>query len=148
MRNDRKATAAIKGHPIHYLLVPVPIASFILAFASDVAFLIDGSDSWAGASKWLIAFGLAGAGLAAIAGFTDFLGNARIREFRDAWLHLFANVTIVLIESVNLILRLADQRMAGSPGIVLSGAATLLLVFSGWKGGNLVYRHGVGQMRE
>jgi uncharacterized membrane protein len=148
MRHDRRATAAIKGHPVHYLLVPIPIVSFILAFAADVAFVVDGSNMWAQSSTLLIITGLAGAAVAAIAGFADFLGNARIREFRDAWLHMFANVTVVLIEALNLILRVADQRIAGSIGIVLSGAAVLLLVFSGWMGGNLVYRHGVGQFRD
>jgi uncharacterized membrane protein len=148
MRNDRKATAAINGHPIHYLLVPIPIASFILAFGSDVAFIVSGSDGWAEASKWLLAFGLAGAALAATAGFTDFVGNARIRELRDAWLHMFANVVVVVIEAVNLIVRLTAQSVGGSVGLVLSAVAALLLAFSGWKGGNLVYRHGVGQIRQ
>jgi uncharacterized membrane protein len=57
-------------------------------------------------------------------------------------------LTVVLIEAVNLILRLTDESIVGSIGVALSAAATLLLVFSGWMGGNLVYRHGVGQIRE
>jgi len=147
MSRDLRSTAAIRGHPIHHLLVPVPIALFVLALGSDLVFVAKGSDGWAEASKWLLGGGLAGAVLAAVTGFTDFAGNARIRELRDAWLHLFANVTIVLIEIVNLLVRLGDERLAGSIGFALSAAAVLLLVFSGWKGGELVYRHGVGQMR-
>ena len=76
----------------------------------------------------------------------DFAGNARIREIRDAWLHLFANLAVVLIEGVNLVLRLPDPDIARSFGIVLSAAAALVLLFSGWKGGELVFRHGVGQI--
>ena len=52
---------------------------------------------------------------------------------------------MVLIQGVNLILRLPDAEVAGSIGIVLSAAAVLILLFSGWKGGELVFRHGVGQ---
>ena len=58
---------------------------------------------------------------------------------------MFANLTVVLVEGVNLILRLPDPGVAGSFGIVLSGLAALILLFSGWKGGELVFRHGVGQ---
>jgi len=50
------------------------------------------------------------------------------------------------MEGVNLILRLPDPDVAGSFGIVLSAAAALVLLFSGWKGGELVFRHGVGQI--
>lgn len=144
--SDLRSTFAIKGHPLHPLLVPIPIALFVSALVSDVVFVADGSDGWAEASRWLLGGGLVGALLAAVAGFTDFAANPRIREFRDAWLHMFANLTVVLIEGVNLILRLPDREVAGSFGIALSGAAVLVLLFSGWKGGELVFRHGVGQI--
>ena len=143
--NDLRATVTIKGHPLHPLLVTIPVGLFVAALVSDIAFVTDGSHGWAVASRWLLGGGLAGALLAALAGFADFAGNARIREFRDAWLHLFANLTMVLIQGVNLILRLPDAEVAGSIGIVLSAAAVLILLFSGWKGGELVFRHGVGQ---
>lgn len=144
--NDLRTTAAIKGHPLHPSLVPIPIALFLAALATDIVFVVDGSDGWAVASRWLLGGGLAGALLAALAGFIDFAGNARIRALRDAWLHLFANLAIVLIEGVNFVLRLQDPDVAGSFGIVLSAAAAMLLAFSGWKGGELVFRHGVGQL--
>lgn len=145
--NDLRATAAIRGHPIHPMLVPIPIALFVAALATDIAYIVDGSAGWAIASRWLLGGGLAGAALAALAGFIDFAGNARIRELRDAWLHLFANLAVVVIEAVNLVLRLPDPGMAASTGVALSATAALLLVFSGWKGGELVFRHGIGQFR-
>ena len=143
--DDLRATVTIKGHPLHPLLVTIPVGLFVAALVSDIVFVTDGSHGWAVASRWLLGGGLAGALLAALAGFADFAGNARIREFRDAWLHLFANLTMVLIQGVNLILRLPDADVAGSIGIVLSATAVLILLFSGWKGGELVFRHGVGQ---
>ena len=145
--NDLRSTFAIKGHPIHPLLVPIPIVAFVGALLTDIAYIVDGSEAWAVASQWLLGAGLVGALLAAVAGFTDFAGNARIREFRDAWLHLFANLTLVVLEAVNFVLRLADAEKAGSIGIVLSAFAAALLLFSGWKGGELVFRHGVGRIQ-
>lgn len=143
---DLRSTFAINGHPLHPLVVPIPIALFVAALVTDVVFIVDGSPGWANASRWLLAGGLAGALLAALGGFIDFVANSAIRDLRDAWMHLFANLTLVLIEGVNLILRLPDPAVAGSFGLALSIAGVLVLLFSGWKGGELVFRHGVGQV--
>lgn len=141
------STASIKGHPIHPMLVPIPITLFLAALVTDVVFAVEGSQGWAEASKWLIGGGIGGALIAALAGFADFLGNSAIRSYRDAWLHMFANLAAVVLEVVNFVLRLADENAAASGGLILSAVTALLLAFSGWKGGELVYRYGVGQIR-
>jgi uncharacterized membrane protein len=146
--NELRSTASIKGHPIHPMLVPFPIVLFLAALATDVAFAVDGSRGWAEASKWLLGAGIVGALLAALAGFVDFFGNSRIRQFRDAWLHMLANLAAVVVELVNFVLRLSNEAAAGSVGLILSVVAALVLLFSGWKGGALVYHHGVGQSRD
>lgn len=143
---DLKSTASIAGHPIHPMLVPIPIALFLAALVTDIVYAADGAEGWAIASRWLLGGGLAGAALAALAGFVDFAGNANIRALRDAWLHMFANLAAVVIEAINLLVRLPDPGVAGALGLALSAVACLLLVFSGWKGGELVFRHGVGQI--
>jgi uncharacterized membrane protein len=143
-----RSPASINGHPVHPMLVPFPIVLFIGALVTDVAYVVDGSQGWAEASKWLLGAGILGALLAALAGFADFLGSSRIREFRAAWLHMFANLTVVVVELVNFVLRLGHENSAASIGLALSVVAALLLLFSGWKGGELVFRHGVGQSRE
>ena len=139
-----RSTARFMGHPIHPMLVPFPIAFFIGALLADLAFLKLGDPLWAPAAFWLIAAGLVGAALAALAGFTEFLGEPRIRALSSAWLHMLGNVAVVVIELVNLWVRLED-RVAGlySPGVYLSIAAFILLGFTGWMGGELVFRHRV-----
>ncbi|MEA3063576.1 MAG: hypothetical protein QOJ27_4 [Sphingomonadales bacterium] len=58
---------------------------------------------------------------------------------------MLGNVTVVVIELLNLGLRLNDPAAAlPSPGAYLSGAAFLLLGLTGWMGGELVFRHRVG----
>jgi uncharacterized membrane protein len=143
--SNPRSTARLMGHPIHPMLVPFPIAFFIGALLADLAFAKLGNPFWATAAAWLLGAGLVGATLAALTGFTDFLGDRRVREVRDAWLHMLANVTAVVIELINLILRWGHPAAAlPSPGVYLSGAAVLILAFSGWKGGELVFRHRVG----
>ncbi|MBB2688339.1 UNVERIFIED_ORG: putative membrane protein [Rhizobium etli] len=89
------------------------------------------------------------AALAALAGLTDFLGDARIRALRDAWLHMIGNVVVVLIEAVSLWRRLVQGPDFIVPtGLVLSLLAVALLLFNGWKGWEMVYRHRVGVSEE
>lgn len=138
-----KSTAKIADHPIHPMLVPFPIVCFVLAFVVDIL-ISRGDTGLLGVSKWLLGIGLLFAALAAVAGVVDFLGDDRLRRLGDALKHLIANVTAVVLELVNLVLRLKDPEFVASTGVYISAIVVLLLLYSGWKGGNLVYRHGVG----
>lgn len=138
------STAQIGGHPLHPMLIPLPLAFFIGAFGTDLAFLGTSDSFWALASWWLLAAGLVTAALAALAGFADFLGSARVRALKLAWAHMIGNVAAVLIEALNLLLRLGGRADAVEPlGVALSALAVAILAFTGWAGGELVYRHGV-----
>lgn len=139
-----RTTVKIAGHPLHPMLVPFPIVCFVGAFVTDLVYTRNGDPGWATASMWLLIIGLVTAALAAIAGLTDFLGDDRIRRLSDAVKHMLANVTAVVLEVVNLVLRLRDPGFLESTGIYISGIVVLILLYSGWKGGELVFRHGVG----
>ena len=138
-----RSTAQIGGHPIHPMLIPFPIVCFIGTFLTDIVYTRNHEPGWATASHWLLTIGLIMAALAAVAGLADFLGDDRIRRLGDALKHMLANVTAVVLELVNLILRLRDPGFIDSTGIYLSGIVVLILIYSGWKGGDLVFRHGV-----
>jgi uncharacterized membrane protein len=138
-----KSTAKIADHPIHPMLIPFPIVCFVLTFILDVMYS-RGDTGIAGASTWILGFGLVMAALAAAAGLTDYLGDERIRRLGDALKHMLANVVAVVLEVVNFILRLNDPDFIGSTGVYISLIVVLILLYSGWKGGNLVYRHGIG----
>ena len=139
-----RSTAKIAGHPIHPMLVPFPIVCFVGAFVADIMYASNHEPGWATASNWLLGVGLVMAALAAVAGLTDYFGDDRVRRLGDALKHMLANVAAVVIEAVNLTLRLGNRDFIDSTGIYLSGVVVLLLLYSGWKGGDLVYRHGVG----
>jgi uncharacterized membrane protein len=144
LRNPQ-STAKIAGHPIHPMLIPFPIAFFVTTFVCDVAFWRTGNAAWATASLWLLGAGLVMAALAALAGLTDFLGEQRIRDLSDAWWHAGGNVLAVLIELYNFYTRYAHGSAAVVPtGLVLSLIVVLILLFTGWKGWEMVYRHRVG----
>lgn len=143
--NNPRSTAQIAGHPIHPLLIPFPIVSFIGALVTDVMWLTTNEGGWATASNWLLGVGIATALLAALAGMADYLGDERVKKIGAATRHMIANIVVVTLETVNLVARLSggtDQ--IGAIGVWLSLASVLILAYSGWLGGELVYRHGVG----
>lgn len=144
MSTNPRSTAKIADHPLHPMLIPFPIAFFVGTLAVDIAYSQTGDAFWATAGRWLLGAGLVMAALAALAGLTDFLGDRRIRSLRAAWYHMVGNVIVVLIELVNLWRRveLGDGFIVPT-GLVLSAVATLLLLFNGWKGWEMVYRHHV-----
>lgn len=136
------STAKIGTHPIHPMLVPFPIVCFILTFICDILYT-RGHPELAAASNWLLGIGLAMAALAAVAGLTDFFGEKKIQG-ADAIKHMVANVTAVVLEVVNFVLRLKNPDSIASAGVYISLVVVLILLYSGWKGGDLVYKHGMG----
>lgn len=143
-------TAKIGGHPIHPMLIPFPIALLVSVFLADVVFWSTRTAFWAEASFWLLGFALLMSTVAALAGFADFLGNAAIRSFGAAWHHMIGNVLAVLFALSNFLLRLSAGAVEGALpwGLALSTVVVLLLVYTGWKGGTLVYEHRVGMHPE
>jgi uncharacterized membrane protein len=128
------------------MVIPFPIAFFVSALVTDLVFLGTGRAGFADASVWLLGAGIATALLAAVFGFTDFLGDREIRSLRHAWWHMVGNLTAVALEAVNIGLRAANGATVAVAGwgVALSVIVTLLLLFNGWMGWELVYRHHVG----
>ena len=140
-----KSTARFAGHPIHPMLVPFPIAFLVGALVTDLAYWQTRDAFWATASVYLIGAGIVMALAAALAGFTDFLGDRRIRALSHAWQHMIGNLVVVLLSVFNLFIRAGDVQ-AGllALGLYVSIAVNLILLFTGWRGGDLIYRHRVG----
>lgn len=143
--SNPKSAASIAGHPIHPMLIPFPIAFFVATFVCDLAYWQSSNDGWATASLWLLGAGLVMAALAAVAGLTDVLAEPRIRALNDAWWHAGGNVLVVLIELYNFYARYSEGSSAIVPkGLVLSLVVVCILLFTGWKGWEMVYRYRVG----
>jgi len=146
MANNPKVTAAVGGHPIHPMLIPFPVAFLVGTLASDLVFWGTRNVFWAQASLWLVGAGIVMALVAALAGFTDFFGEERIRDLNAAWYHMVGNLTAVVIAIVNFLLRYVEGADAAILpwGIVLSFVTVGTLLFTGWMGWEMVYRHRVG----
>lgn len=142
------STASIGGHPIHPMLIPFPIALWSTSFAVDVLFYFVRNDSLLLISKFLLAAGCLGALAAALPGFVDFLGLRQREVKRLARWHAILNVLALVIFAASFYLR----TRAGAPMVdyhlripfLLSLLGVILITISGWLGGELAYKHGVG----
>lgn len=141
-----RSTAKVEGHPIHPMLVPFPIAFFVATFAADIGYATMGNTGWVLATEWLLGAGLLFAGLAAIAGLIDFFGDRRIRRLDAVWWHMGGNLAAVAISGWNFYLRYHAGAAAGlnSAYTLISGLVVVILLFTGWKGWEMVYRHRAG----
>ncbi len=151
MAYDRgeRSTAAIAGHPIHPMLIPLPIGLLTAAFASDIGFWLTGDRFWARASRWLIGGGVATGGTAALFGLTDFLTLRRPRQHAEGWIHGMGNVAVLALSTASLQLRLADPVRSVVPwGLAISGLSAMVLTVTGWLGGELSYRHKIGVIED
>lgn len=138
------SSANFFGHPIHPMLVLFPVAFFVATFLCDIGYWYSSNAVWATAGLWLLGAGLVMAALAALAGLIDFLGDARIRKLSDAWQHAIGNVIAVLVSLFSFYWRYRQGTAGVVPaGLLISLVVVCILLFTGWKGGELVFRHRV-----
>lgn len=135
-------------HPLHPLLVHIPVGLWILSLVFDIAsFNARDGNIFVQASYYTMLVGVIGALLAALAGFADFLDiPAGTRAKAIGWTHMLLNLIIVLLYITNLWVRygqLGLEAVADLP-FALSVIAIIMLAVSGYLGGVLIYQHGVG----
>jgi uncharacterized membrane protein len=139
-----QSTAKIAGHPLHPMLIPFPVAFLVATFVCDVIFWRTGNPAWSTGSVYLLGAALIMAALAAVAGLTDFLGDGRIRNLSAAWHHMIGNIVAVLLSAWNWYRRYEAGDAAVLPiGLLISLIVVLILLYTGWRGWEMVYKHRV-----
>jgi uncharacterized membrane protein len=136
---------SIAGHPLHAMLVTIPIGLWVFSLVSDIVFVSTGDTQWATTAYFTLGGGIVGALLAAVPGLLDFLGLHDARERRVATIHLVLNLAIVAIQAANFWLRSQATPGAANLPMLISVVAIAALVVSGWLGGQLVHVLGVTQ---
>ena len=140
-----KASASIAGHP---MLIPIPIGLWVFAFVADVMFIWRGNPAWKYVAYYCIVGGILGAALAAVFGLIDLLGIKDQKAFRVGLMHAGFNVAALVIFILNFYFRTAaGTQMLGHDSSVptaLTAIGVLFLGVSGWLGGELVFRYGLG----
>lgn len=122
------------GHPLHPVLVQVPVGAWLSAGVLDLV------PKTGPATSVLIGTGLAAAGPVTITGWTDW-SELNTAESRLGVVHALANYAAVGLYGASLWARLRGRRMRGK---ALAYAGLAIVSGSGVLGGHLSFRRAVG----
>ena len=140
-----RSTVSIAGHPLHVMLVPIPIVCFVATLITDIVYSQTAKMLWTDMSAWLLVVGVIVTILAALAGLIDFFSDRRIRQLRAAWIHALGNIAVLILSIFNVLIHTRDAYTSVVPtGLILSAVVVLILLVTGWNGWTMVYRHRVG----
>jgi uncharacterized membrane protein len=141
-----RSRARFAGHSIHPMLIVFPLGLFITAVVFDVLYFFTDSGEFAISAAYTTAAGVIGGLVAAMFGWVDWFGiPADTRAKRIGLLHGLGNVVVVVLFAVSWLLRL-DQTTWEPTAVafVLEMVGLALAAVTGWQGGELVERLGVG----
>ena len=147
-KQPRSVLAGSYGHPVHPVLVTVPIGAWVCALVFDlVSFGSAAPRTWAVGAMWLILVGVIGAALAAIFGVLDLLNlPARTVAFNTGRIHAALNSAALVIFLIGFFwrYRTTDSWEAAPAGpLILSILGLAVVGVSGFLGGRLAYHYGV-----
>ena len=140
-----ESRAKLFGHPIHQQLIVFPLGLLVTSFVFDVIYLVTRNSLWTVVAFWMIVAGVAGGLAAAPFGIWDWIGIPNgTRAKRIGLLHGVGNVIVILLFAAGLMLRKDNTAAPEGFALLLSGVGVVLGAVTGWLGGELVTRLGVG----
>jgi nitrite reductase/ring-hydroxylating ferredoxin subunit/uncharacterized membrane protein len=134
LRNVLSGSAA--GHPLHPVLVVVPLGSWVGASYLDLTGGLAGQP----AARKLVALGIAAAVPAALTGANDW-AYTKGAERRVGFVHALGNYLALGLYTGSWFARRRQRRALGAS---LAAAGALTISVTGWLGGHLSYARGVG----
>jgi len=141
-----ESRAKLLGHPIHPMLVVLPLGLFVMSVIFDAMYLARGNVTFGVVAYWNILAGVIGGLLAAVFGLIDWLAIPNgTRAKRIGLLHGGTNVLVVLLFAYSWWTR--SNTVDAMPTTTLFAVQVIALLmgaFAGWLGGELVDRLGVG----
>jgi len=132
------------GHPIHPMLIVFPLGLLATSVIFDILYFTRTEVEFAIASYYMTAAGIVGAVLAAIFGLADWLNIPSGTRAKSVGLwHGSGNLVITLLFLTSWYLR-RGAFIPNSTTFTLALIGVLLALVTGWLGGELVNRLGVG----
>jgi uncharacterized membrane protein len=136
------ARVHIRQHPVHPMLVTLPLGLWVFAIVCYAVYLLSGAGVWRTVALYSLGGGIVGAVSAAAAGLFDYLSLPKSKVQTTALSHMVVNVVALTIFTIALILAIVWEGHEVVPFLLLV-VGGLVLGVGGWLGGALVYEHGV-----
>ena len=141
-----KSKAKLAGHPAHPILIVFPLGLLLTSVIFDVVYVFNDNPTMHVVAYWMITAGLIGGVVAAVPGWIDWMAiQPDTRAKRIGRLHGIGNVVVLVLFLLSWWLR--TKEIDHTPPVLAligSGAGFILSGLTGWLGGELVDRLGVG----
>jgi uncharacterized membrane protein len=140
-----KTRAEFLGHPIHQMMIVLPLGLLASAATCDVISAASRNRRLARGAYYMHSAGLLTGIGAAVPGAIDWWGipqNTRAKKI--GLLHGAGNLVVTGLFGASWLLRRKRPGTISRTGLTLSTAGALLALVTGWLGGELVNRLGVG----
>jgi uncharacterized membrane protein len=134
------------GHPVHPMLVAFPLALLVLTPVWDGVACLGVLAEAKTAGYFCALAGLIGGGLAAVTGFLDLIKipPSQTAATKVALAHAACALGGVSLYGIAFAFRGGRAAVPGFEVLELEAAGALALLATGWLGGHLVFRHGIG----
>jgi uncharacterized membrane protein len=141
-----ESRAKLAGHAAHPILIVFPLGLLATAVIFDIVYLLNDNPTFVLVSFWMIVAGLIGGLLAAVPGWIDWFAiPAGTRAKRVGLMHGLGNVVVLILFGISWLLRRDEPGHDPSTlALVASFTAFAIAGVTGWLGGELVDRLGVG----
>lgn len=140
-----ESRAKLLGHPVHQMLIVFPLGLLAMAIIFDLLAIGLGNGYWSEIAFWMIAAGVVTGLMAAPFGAIDWWAiPSGTRAKRIGALHGIGNVVVVLLFGLSWLMRRDAPAVPAGMALVLSFTGGVLALGTGWLGGELVDRLGIG----
>lgn len=137
--------ARVLGHAAHQMLIVFPLGLLGTAVVFDVLAITLEDTTMAVVSYWMIVAGIIGGLVAAVPGWIDWAAiPAGTRAKRIGLIHGLGNTVVLALFAGSGVLRSDAPETPETLALVLGFAGAGLSLVTGWLGGELVDRLGVG----
>ena len=134
--------ASVKKHPLHPMLVALPIGLWVFALVCDIVAAGGGPSVWRTVALYCVAGGIVGAVIAAVPGLIDYFSIDESAMRRIANFHLLVNLGVFVVFAINLWSRFSVSSTSIVP-LILSVIGVIGIGVGGWLGGEMVYVKGM-----
>ncbi len=135
----------LAGHPVHQMLIVFPLGLLATAVVFDVIFLASDNPAWTQAAFYMIGAGVLIGLAAAVPGAVDWLAIPRgTRAKRIGLIHGVGNVIVVALFALSWFMRRDNPASPPTEAVVAGLLGAGIAIITGWLGGELVGRLGVG----
>jgi uncharacterized membrane protein len=141
-----ESRAKLVGHAVHPMLIVFPLGLLGMAAIFDLIHLFAGGTGLSAAAYYMLPAGVVTGLVAAVFGLVDWLAIPEGTRAKAVGLwHGVGNVVVVALFALSWWLRPGDAPHApGTTAVLFSVVGVVLALVTGWLGGELVERLGIG----